>query len=69
MKENYTYKHRINSPYVSRILIISSHIKFQTVKFPPVKVKIYSLWGRNNLWGRNYPISRETITPLDDLEK
>jgi hypothetical protein len=25
-------------------------------KFTPVKVKIYSLWGSNNLWGKNYPI-------------
>ena len=45
------------------------HSKIQRVKFTPVKVKIYSLWESNNLWGRNYPISRVTITPLDDFDE
>lgn len=51
--------------YIDRCI----HSKIQRVKFTPVKVKIYSLWESNNLWGRNYPISRVTITPLDDFDE
>jgi hypothetical protein len=32
---------------------IVTHSKFQRVKCTPVKVKIYSFWGSNNLRGRN----------------
>ena len=44
-----------------------AHCKFQRVKFTPIEGKSYSLRGSRSFWGRNYPIFRVIITPINEI--